>query len=103
MLWTPCSGVKWRVFEPTIRVWRCGTTRKQPANLAVEGCGLVPVHPLRLHTHRTSPAQALLTTLTRHADPTSDLFSHFHRRVSGLVSTSGLLRAERVGDGDAVE
>ena len=36
MLWTPC-GVEWRVFEPTIRVWRSGTTRKQPANLAVEG------------------------------------------------------------------
>jgi hypothetical protein len=28
------------------------------------GCGGVPVHPARLHTHRTSPAQALLTTLT---------------------------------------
>jgi hypothetical protein len=25
------------VFEPTIRVWRSGTTRKQPVNLAVEG------------------------------------------------------------------
>jgi hypothetical protein len=37
VLWTPCSGVEWRVFEPTIRVWRSGTTRKQPANLAVEG------------------------------------------------------------------
>jgi hypothetical protein len=35
--WTPCSGVEWRVFEPTIRVRRSGTTRKQPANLAVEG------------------------------------------------------------------
>jgi hypothetical protein len=30
-------GVEWRVVEPTIRVWRCGTTGKQPANLAVEG------------------------------------------------------------------
>jgi hypothetical protein len=29
-------GVEWRVFEPTIRVWRSGTTGKQPANLAVE-------------------------------------------------------------------
>jgi hypothetical protein len=37
VLWTPCSGVEWRVFEPTIRVRRSGTTRKQPANLAVEG------------------------------------------------------------------
>jgi hypothetical protein len=37
VLWTPCSGVEWRVFEPTIRVWRSGTTRKQPANLRVEG------------------------------------------------------------------
>jgi hypothetical protein len=25
------------VFEPTIRVWRGGTTGKQPASLAVEG------------------------------------------------------------------
>jgi hypothetical protein len=24
------------VFEPTFRVWRSGTTRKQPANLVVE-------------------------------------------------------------------
>jgi hypothetical protein len=24
-------------------------------------CGGVPVHPARLHTHRTSPVQALLT------------------------------------------
>jgi hypothetical protein len=30
-------GVEWRVFEPNIRVWRSGTPRKQPANLAVEG------------------------------------------------------------------
>jgi hypothetical protein len=33
----PCSGVDWAVFEPTIRVWRSGTTCKQPANLTVEG------------------------------------------------------------------
>jgi hypothetical protein len=31
--------------------------------------GGVPVHPARLHTHRTSPAQALLTILARHAEP----------------------------------
>jgi hypothetical protein len=37
VLWTPCSGVEWRVFEPTIRVWRSGTACKQPANLGVEG------------------------------------------------------------------
>jgi hypothetical protein len=37
VLWTPCSGVERGVFEPTIRVWRSGSTRKQPANLAVEG------------------------------------------------------------------
>jgi hypothetical protein len=28
------------------------------------GCGGVPIHHPRLHTHRTSPAQALLTMLT---------------------------------------
>jgi hypothetical protein len=37
--------------------------RKQPFEPGGKGCGGVPVHPLRLHTHRTSPAQALLTTL----------------------------------------
>ena len=37
MLWTPCSGVEWRVFERTIRFGEAATTRKQPANLAVEG------------------------------------------------------------------
>ena len=37
MLWTPCSGVEWRMFEPTIRVGEAATTREQPANLAVEG------------------------------------------------------------------
>ena len=36
MVWTPCSGVEWRVFEPTIRALGSGTTRKQPGNLAVE-------------------------------------------------------------------
>jgi hypothetical protein len=67
VLWTPCSGVEWRVFEPTIRGWR------GDAQAACEpgggGCGGVPVHPARLHTHRTSPAQTLLTILARHAEP----------------------------------
>jgi hypothetical protein len=35
VLWTPCSGVEWRVFEPAST--GSGTTGKQPANLAVEG------------------------------------------------------------------
>jgi hypothetical protein len=37
VLWPPCSGVDWGVFDPTSRVWRSGTASKQPANLAVEG------------------------------------------------------------------
>jgi hypothetical protein len=37
VLWTPCSGVEWDVFEPTIGFGEAATTRKQPANLAVEG------------------------------------------------------------------
>jgi hypothetical protein len=38
VLWTPCSGVEWRVFEPAVEPGReSGTTRKQPANLPVEG------------------------------------------------------------------
>jgi hypothetical protein len=36
VLWTPCNGVEWGACS-TIRVWRSGTTCKQPANLAVEG------------------------------------------------------------------
>ena len=82
--WTPCSGVEWRVFEPTIRFGEA-----VGAQAACEpgggGCGGVPVHPARLHSHRTSPAQALLTIL---ADicliPTPDLLSHCHRRVCGV-------------------
>jgi hypothetical protein len=36
VLWTPCSGVEWRVFEPAGKGRESGTTGKQPANLAVE-------------------------------------------------------------------
>jgi hypothetical protein len=61
VLWTPCSGGEWRVFEPAIKRKRHdGQAACEPGG---GGCGGVPVHPARLHTHRTSPAQALLTTL----------------------------------------
>jgi hypothetical protein len=67
VLWTPCSGVEWRVFEPTIKGKRHdGQAACEPGG---GGCGGIPVHPLRLHTHRTSPAQALLTILARYAEP----------------------------------
>jgi hypothetical protein len=73
-------GVGW--FEPT------GLEKRLDAQAAYEpgggGCGGVPVHPLRLHTHRTSPAQALSTILTSMLNPTSDLLSHCHRRVYGV-------------------
>jgi hypothetical protein len=52
------------VFEPTIRVWRSGTTGKQPANLAVEGAE-ESLTILPDYTPTVRPAQALLTTLTR--------------------------------------
>jgi hypothetical protein len=76
VLWSPCSGVEWRVkddvasveewrvFEPTIRVWRSGNDAQAAYEPGGGGSGGVPVHPARLHTHRTSPAQALLTILT---------------------------------------
>jgi hypothetical protein len=58
---TPCSGVEWRVSELTTRA----LGERHDAQAACEpgggGCGGVPVHPAQLHTHRTSPAQALLT------------------------------------------
>jgi hypothetical protein len=31
VLWTPCSGVEWRVSDPAQGLWASGTTRKQPA------------------------------------------------------------------------
>ena len=81
VLWTLCSGVEWGV-----RTDHQGLEKRRDAQAACEpgggGCGGVPDHPARLHTHRTSPAQALLTMLTGHA-ATSDLLSHCHRRVSG--------------------
>jgi hypothetical protein len=52
------------MFEPTIR----GLEKRHDGQAACEpgggGCGGVPDHPARLHTHRTSLAQALLTILT---------------------------------------
>jgi hypothetical protein len=51
------------VFEPAIK----GLEKRHDVQAACEpgggGCGGVPVHPVRLHTHRTSP-ETLLTTLT---------------------------------------
>ena len=68
VLWTPCSGVEWRVFEPTIRVWRSGTTRKQPVNLgfeaAEESLSILPDY-----TPTVRPPPKLLTILARHAEP----------------------------------
>jgi hypothetical protein len=69
VLWTPCSGVEWRVFEPAIRVRRSGTTCTQPLNLAVEGAA-ESLSILPDYTPTVRPAQALLTILMRHAEPT---------------------------------
>jgi hypothetical protein len=64
VLWTPGSGVECGVLEPASPGFG---KRHVDAQAACEpgggGCGGVPVHPPRLHTHRTSPAQALLTIL----------------------------------------
>jgi hypothetical protein len=51
-----------------VRTDHQGLEKRHDARAACEpgdvGCGGVPVHPARLHSHRTSPAQALLTILT---------------------------------------
>jgi hypothetical protein len=55
------------VFEPAVKRKRHDVQACEPGR---RGCGEVPVHPARLPTHRTSPDQALLTTLiARHAEP----------------------------------
>jgi hypothetical protein len=63
------------------------------------GSGGVPVHPPRLRSHRTSPAQALLTILMRHA-ATLTCSRTATSCVRCPMCTSGALRTERgVGDG----
>jgi hypothetical protein len=39
VLWAPCSGVEWRVFEPTIRVWRSGNDGQAASEPGGGGCG----------------------------------------------------------------
>jgi hypothetical protein len=56
------AGVEWGVFEPALR--SNGNDAQAACEPGGGECGGVPVHPPRLHTHRTSPAQALLTMLT---------------------------------------
>jgi hypothetical protein len=84
VLWTPCSGVEWGVLAPTIRVWRSGTACKQPANLAVE----VAEESMSIISDYT-PTVRPRPSAVDHLDgdmlnPTSDLLSHCHRRVSGM-------------------
>jgi hypothetical protein len=63
VLWTLCSGVEWGV-----RTDHQGLEKRHDGQVACEpaggDCRQVPDHHSRLHTHRTSPAQALLTILT---------------------------------------
>jgi hypothetical protein len=64
VLWTPCGGVE----VACVRTDHQGLEKRHDVQAACEpgrgGCGGVPDHPARLQTHRTSPAQALLTILT---------------------------------------
>jgi len=68
-----CCGRRVAVWSGACRTDHQGLEKRHGAQAACEpgggGCGGVPVHPARLHTHRTSPAQALLTILMRHAEP----------------------------------
>ena len=69
------------------RVWGAGREAAQRASNLQTWAWRVRrspcFHPTRLHTHRTSLAQALLTILMRHA-ATSHLLSHCHRRGYGV-------------------
>jgi hypothetical protein len=76
-----------RVFEPTIRVRRSGTTRKQPANLAVEGLAesltILPDYTPTVVSPVSRPSA--VDHLGRDMlNPTSDLLSHCHRRACGV-------------------
>jgi hypothetical protein len=94
VLWTPCSGVGWGVFEPSIRVWRSGNKEQAACEPGGGGRGGVPVHPARPRSHRTSPAQALLTILSGHA-ATLTCSRTATSCVRCPTCTSGTLRAER--------
>ena len=87
------------MFEPTIRVWRSGTARKQPANLAVESAE-ESLSIISDYTPTVRPRPSAVDHLDRDA-ATFDLLSHCHRHVMSGVH-SGSLRAER-GWGDGCE
>jgi hypothetical protein len=84
-----CCGRRAAVWSGVCSSRLKGSEKRHDAQAACEpgggGCGGVPVHPPRLHTHRTSPAQALLNHVDRDMlNPTPDLLSHCHRRMSGV-------------------
>jgi hypothetical protein len=84
VLWTPCSGVEWRAFEPpsgfgeaarrasSLRTWRW-RVRRSP-------CPSCPTsHPPYV------PRPSAVDHLDRDMlNPTPDLLSHCHRRVYGV-------------------
>jgi hypothetical protein len=71
------QSASWDVFFPSVPAVDAGVEGRVLPTISLEkrhdgqaacepgggGCGGVPVHHPRLHTHRTSPAQALLTIL----------------------------------------
>ena len=80
VLWTPCSGVEWVRSNRTSRAG--GTTRKQPANLAVKSAEeSLSILPDNTPTVRPPPSAV------DHLGETCcnvDLLSHCHRRRYGV-------------------
>jgi hypothetical protein len=81
VLWTPCSGVEWRVFEPAVNggkvARRASSLRTWRWRVRSSPC---PSSPTTRPPY--VPRPSALDHLERYMlNPTSDLLSHCHRRV----------------------
>jgi hypothetical protein len=84
VLWTPCSGVEWGVCSSRHQGLEKRTAGKQSANLAVEGTE-ESLSILPDYTPTLRPRPSAVDHVDRDMlNPTSDLLSHCHRRVSGV-------------------
>jgi hypothetical protein len=81
VLWTPCSGVEWRVFEPAVKggkaARRASSLRTLRWRVRRSPCPSSPTtHPPYV------PRPSALDHVDRDMlNPTSDLLSHCHHRV----------------------
>jgi len=83
------------VFVEDVKGGQGGTEEQAAHEPGRGGCGGVPDHPPRLRAHRTSPAQALLTSRVGNILNPKRLACSRPATVACLACTGGALGAER--------